>query len=770
MANPFICKIFYPAILTAVMNFGLHHTLLAQTKSTRAMNEAAGDKYSIDFTPETNEAVNISQYYQLMLPRQFPKGAPSPVSNFYYPVNKTNFPKYEALKSIYEHRLAELEMAENAEWADSAFYYLHDLVLIREVLYGNRNINAQKYDDTTFAYIDRERRLARKLKLSRAELNAITRQESMLVGKGDVRKAIPLALDRIYLYENGLKTNCSNCNIIPKAYITVAEYYERIGDSNNALLYYRKATEHSKSPIEKEFALQELAGYYINVKQPVKAIETLEAIEKDSAIRFLAFITFKQKAVALIGLKKFQEALDYTNLALEAERNYSKKKNKKFSVSSYDSLFAHIYIGLNQPYNALRYSNKEEVIEKIRTNAEQEKALQDQKLVAAGEKLELEKIRFELENKQLSVQAQKQQLIGALEKSRLKSEADKERLSQLSNIALLNQRLEQQKRTRLILVSGLSLLAMLILFLVRNNSQKKRAFSLLNHRTEQLGEQKEKLQATLENLETAQAKLIQSEKLASLGELTAGIAHEIQNPLNFVNNFAEVNLELLEELKAEIKAGDKAEMHSLVENIIVNDEKIAFHGKRADSIVKGMLQHSRLSTGIKEPMDINSVIDEYFRLSYHGLRAKDKTFNAEMHTDYDPTAGRIDAIQQDLGRVFLNLFTNAFYSVGQKKKILAFKQPGKKPAFEPAVYVKTKRKGNTVRVVIRDNGMGIANKIRGKVFQPFFTTKPTGEGTGLGLSMSFEIITKGHGGEMSMNSQEGEFAEFIISLPLQTKP
>ncbi len=273
----------------------------------------------------------------------------------------------------------------------------------------------------------------------------------------------------------------------------------------------------------------------------------------------------------------------------------------------------------------------------------------------------------------------------------------------------------------------------------------------VNNRTEQLNK-------SLENLKASQTQLIQSEKMASLGELTAGIAHEIQNPLNFVNNFSEVNTELIEEMKTELRAGNNEEAIAIADDIKENEEKIKHHGKRADAIVKGMLQHSQSSSGLKEPTDINKLADEYLRLSYHGLRSKDKNFNATMKTEFDQTIGKINIVPQDIGRVLLNLYNNAFYAVAEKKK----QQP---EGYEPTVSVSTKKDDDKIFVSVKDNGKGIPQKIVDKIFQPFFTTKPTGQGTGLGLSLSYDII-KAHGGEIKVESKEGEGTEFIFLLPL----
>ena len=282
----------------------------------------------------------------------------------------------------------------------------------------------------------------------------------------------------------------------------------------------------------------------------------------------------------------------------------------------------------------------------------------------------------------------------------------------------------------------------------------------VKERTAEITQQKEELEQTLNELKATQTQLIQSEKMASLGELTAGIAHEIQNPLNFVNNFSEINTELIAEIKAAIINGDFEEVRSLADDIADNEQKINHHGKRADAIVKGMLQHSRNSSGQKEPANINALADEYLRLAYHGLRAKDKSFNATLKTEYDDKIGNVSILPQDIGRVILNLITNAFYAVTEKK------QEGI-AGYEPTVTVKTSMAGpHNLQVSVSDNGKGIPPKVMEKIFLPFFTTKPTGQGTGLGLSMSYDIVTKGHGGTLTVNTTEGEGSTFIISLPV----
>jgi signal transduction histidine kinase len=279
----------------------------------------------------------------------------------------------------------------------------------------------------------------------------------------------------------------------------------------------------------------------------------------------------------------------------------------------------------------------------------------------------------------------------------------------------------------------------------------------------------ESVQKKNSDLISTQAQLIQAEKMASLGELTAGIAHEIQNPLNFVNNFSDVNAELIDEMQLEMDKGNLDDAKAISNDIKENELKINHHGKRADAIVKGMLQHSRINNGIKEPTDINALAEEYLRLAYHGLRAKDKSFNATLKTDFDPSIGQINAIPQDLGRVVLNLINNAFYAVNEKQQ--------QKPAgYEPTVtvstnvFIPTSGGPRMVKISVADNGNGIPQKVMDKIYQPFFTTKPSGQGTGLGLSMSYEIVTKGHGGELKVETIEGEGSVFTILLPTIIKP
>jgi two-component system, NtrC family, sensor kinase len=332
---------------------------------------------------------------------------------------------------------------------------------------------------------------------------------------------------------------------------------------------------------------------------------------------------------------------------------------------------------------------------------------------------------------------------------------------------VFNEKLKQEKiiseqekfKTRIQLISfvaGLFVLLVLAIILWRSYQLQKVA--------------KIKVENAYKDLQVSQAQLIQSEKMASLGELTAGIAHEIQNPLNFVNNFSEVNSELINEMQTELEAGHNTEATAISNEIKDNQEKITLHGKRADSIVKSMLLHSRSSSGQKELTDINQLADEYLRLVYHGVRAKDKNFNATLQTDFDPSIGKINIIPQNIGRVFINLYNNAFYALSAKSAAEAFAKDEALAktisSYQPVLVVSTKKIADKVCITVKDNGNGIPQKVVDKIFQPFFTTKPTGQGTGLGLSLSYDIV-KAHGGEIKVETKEGEGSMFIIQLPEQ---
>ncbi len=317
--------------------------------------------------------------------------------------------------------------------------------------------------------------------------------------------------------------------------------------------------------------------------------------------------------------------------------------------------------------------------------------------------------------------------------------------------------LNQEKRNQRII---LGLLAVLLGLIVYAYAQKQKANIILQRQKEEINQKSRQLEQSLTELRVTQTQLIQKEKMASLGELTAGIAHEIQNPLNFVNNFSEVSAELVDELREE-EARHERDVEligDLLDDLTQNLQKINHHGGRASAIVKGMLEHSRSSTGERRPTDLNALAAEYLKIAYHGLRVKDKDFDADLKTDFGTTVERIEVVPQEIGRVLLNLYNNAFYAVNEKQKTAP-------EDYKPTVTVNTTRLNGHTEIRVSDNGTGIPDSVKAKIFQPFFTTKPTGEGTGLGLSLSYDIITKGHGGSLSVESRDGEGTAFVIQLP-----
>jgi signal transduction histidine kinase len=326
--------------------------------------------------------------------------------------------------------------------------------------------------------------------------------------------------------------------------------------------------------------------------------------------------------------------------------------------------------------------------------------------------------------------------------------------------SLESEQLQTESKIRIYsLLAGLMVVSVIGIILFRNNNQRKKSNLLLTSQKNEIEQQKKQVEESMERLQSTQSQLVQAEKMASLGELTAGIAHEIQNPLNFVNNFAEINTELIDELKKEIEPAGIISANELVEDIKANSEKITHHGNRADAIVKSMLQHSRKTSAQKELTDINALCDEYMRLFYHGLRAKDKSFNAEYDTKFDTTLPLISVIPQDIGRVILNLINNAFYAVNARQKM------EQDSGYKPLVTLTTSKQGDQVVIEVADNGTGMPEQVKEKIFQPFFTTKPTGEGTGLGLSLSYDIVTKGHGGSINVSTSTNQGTVVSVQLP-----
>jgi signal transduction histidine kinase len=592
--------------------------------------------------------------------------------------------------------------------------------------------------DSGIYYGQRSVELADKIQFYRGKVTALGFESMSFSAIGNLPKALELGLEALHIakVEPVGDATSAALNIVGGIYDDLKDYpkalyYERqmlqqeIQKHSNA-----EALAYAESAIGGVFlqmAQLDSAGFYLQ-----KAFVQFQDIDPSVGFADLGVLAEKKgnypKAMAY-----YQQSLHITIREGELSR----------TSGNYDEI-ANLYQKINQPDSATYYASKELKI------AEQ---FSLKKLIFKAANL-LAKIYQDKNPKEAlryykMAAAAKDSVYGATNIQALETIISQ--ANEREKDIAATKRAYEIKMQRYAFITGIVILLVIAFILYRNNRQKQKTNSLLAN-------QKEKVENTLSELKSTQSQLIQQEKMASLGELTAGIAHEIQNPLNFVNNFSEVNKEMIDELQTELKSGNTEEAIAISNDIKENEDKIIHHGKRADAIVKGMLQHSRSSTGAKEPTDINALADEYLRLSYHGLRAKDKDFNADIKTDFDESIGKINIVPQDIGRVLLNLFNNAFYAVGEQKK----RNP---VSFQPTVSVSTEKSENSVIITVSDNGNGIPTPIKEKIFQPFFTTKPTGSGTGLGLSLSYDII-KAHGGEIKVESKENEGTTFTIQLPV----
>jgi two-component system NtrC family sensor kinase len=543
-------------------------------------------------------------------------------------------------------------------------------------------------------------------------------------------KALKIADDNNLLFE---KSFCLNM---------IGVSYWNLNDFNTSFEYYKMARE--KYVIEYK---DEDLYYHLNTWIDVDLAGNFKDLNKlDSAKALLQTLVKENpdsvyQPVALFILGDVYFKLGNTKVAEELVKQsiaISKQRNDQLSTSDACGIISMIYAKTNQADSVIYYSKMGLAsAQQINYNWG---ILQHCKFL--GDAYEDNNIHLSLQylKEAMSVNNELYGLekVQALQKI-LAEQQERQRRAENERIA------EQNRLKQYAFLAGLAILLIIAFILYRNNKQKQITNNVLK--------------ATLTNLKSTQSQLIQSEKMASLGELTAGIAHEIQNPLNFVNNFSEVSNELIDEMNIELDKGDINEAKAIASDVKQNLDKINHHGKRADAIVKGMLQHSQSSTGVKELTDINKLADEYLRLSYHGLRAKNINFNADFKTDFDDTTGKINIVPQDIGRVLLNLFNNAFYATNEKKKTAG-------ENYKPVVSIETKKINNKVVIKVSDNGNGIPQNIIDKIFQPFFTTKPTGQGTGLGLSLSYDIV-KAHGGEFEVETKEDEGSTFIIQLPVK---
>jgi two-component system NtrC family sensor kinase len=619
------------------------------------------------------------------------------------------------------------------------------VLIMEELSLRYQSLNA----DSTIKYGKEGIALANKIQFTRGEIRMLNELAMAMQINGDIPaslelsfKALQMAEEKSYAFETGFSL------------FTIGNAYWFLKDYDKAISYLKKAETILETVSDEPFLYDimivnstGLGNAYIDINQFDSAYSVLEKTYNATLNNYWHAGVMESFGLLVFKMGDHEKGLEYLRQSI-------KVSDDLYSRADASRWIAECYAGLNQPDSAIYYAKLGLAASQIFTY--QLGILSTSNILA--KEYEARDINESYYYLKLFVAANDalygEKKVLTLQKT-IAEEQQRERKAETERIANENQ-LKQAA-----FLTGLGILIFIAFILYRNNLRERKAKNLLH-------EKNKVIEQTLTNLRSTQSQLIQSEKMASLGELTAGIAHEIQNPLNFVNNFSEVNKELIEELRIkneELKIEDN-EVNELLNDLADNEEKINHHGKRADAIVKGMLQHSKRSEGKKEPTDINALCDEYLRLSYHGLRAKDKDFNATMKTDFDESIGNINIIPQDIGRVLLNLYNNAFYAVDEKKK-------QQTENYEPTVTIKTKKSEGKIEVSVKDNGNGIPQKVVDKIFQPFFTTKPTGQGTGLGLSLSYDIM-KAHGGEIKVETKLDENAGlfdkdegcvFIIQLP-----
>ena len=570
------------------------------------------------------------------------------------------------------------------------------------------------------------------LKFKRGEIHSLIALCVLHREKGDLPYALEFGLKALKLSEEeGLAYE----HIY--SLIRIALVYAAVRDIPKSITYMKKADDLLRKDYDDfQWSITQyfLGDFYEQLNDLDAAEKQAQILEKKhGSAGSWDVINNRLRGNIAVKRNKPLEAIEYYRMSYLAAIEDSTYRDASNAVNG----IATVYVKLKQPDSAIYYAKRGLKLGEMLSY--RSRILTASSLLA---ELYSEKDPAEAVKYYQIASAAKDSLYGVKKVQQLQSATmlEQERLNEIDAT-----RLAYKNRMRQwALLGGVGVIIAIALILYRNNRQKQKTNSVL--------------ETTLANLKATQAQLIQQEKMASLGALTAGIAHEIQNPLNFVNNFSEINKELLSEMNEEIERGNLSEVKSIAKDLTDNQEKINHHGKRADAIVKGMLQHSRSSAGQKEETDINALCEEYLRLSYHGVRAKDKAFNAKCETNFDNNVGNIKVIPQDIGRVILNLFNNAFYAIAERKK-------SGLNGFEPVIIVSTKKLNDKVIITVKDNGPGIAEKVLDKIFQPFFTTKPTGQGTGLGLSLSYDIV-KAHGGELNVETKEGEGSIFIIQLPL----
>jgi two-component system NtrC family sensor kinase len=632
-----------------------------------------------------------------------------------------------------------ISFAQNLESIDSLKYKLSNAGTDTDRVYlMSRLCNwyATKIPDSSFYYGQKALDLARRIRYPKGEAMALNSLGFAQGNSGSEAIAIKFLLRAREIAE---KNNLTPEKAVAIHYTGLA--YWGMNDQITALAYIKKAIILFKLN-------HDYSNFVISEREAGEI--SAEMNQLDSAIHYLNIAyhdmtRLKQKWTGIYILESFgniqnkkgnaKRALDYYQQSIRL----ANEDNNYLSASNTSIHMAKLYQQLNKSDSCIYFARQ--------ALAEAQTSKYYQEIIDACEILtqiyEKRDANTALTYNKLIVAA-KDSLYNAEKTSAFKSILDFDEQERRYEIETATAAYQNKVRLYASL-AGLAVFSLIAFIFYGNNRQKQRANKVL--------------ESTLANLKSTQTQLIQSAKMASLGELTAGVAHEIQNPLNFVNNFSEVNKDMLLELETEIKNGNTEDALVLTTDIIQNEEKINHHGKRADGIVKSMLEHSHSRSGQKELIDINVMADEYMRLSYHGLRAKDKSFNAELITHFDTAQLKIEVVPQDIGRVLLNLFNNAFYAVNQKQKTTG-------EGYKPEVTVTIYKENSQVIIKVKDNGVGIPEAIKEKIMQPFFTTKPTGEGTGLGLSLTYDMVVKGHGGSIVVDTKEGEFTEFIVSLPI----
>ena len=582
--------------------------------------------------------------------------------------------------------------------------------------------------DSALFFVEKAVYLAKKIKFTYGQIWGIAVNGAILHDLGNLPKALELEFKALKIAEDSQVKLFQSAPII-----FIGRIYFTLKDFPKALYYGRLENEiFEQANIEdsKVYAKENLARIFDQMNQLDSALYYLQIADKQR----VKVKSVRQRVSSTYGnvyskLGEYPLALSYykKNLALTIKNNNHQNTARTFVE------MARLFQKQNQADSSIYYAKKG--LAEAQLVSHKQMIFENSTLLSA---LYEQKDTKEAFRYYKLATITKDSLFGAGNIQAMQLLVAQEEARQTEIIAERVAYHNQLKQY--VMLAGLGIFLLIAFILYRNNRMKHKANMIL--------------EKTLSELKSTQAQLIQSEKLASLGELTAGIAHEIQNPLNFVNNFSEMSVELAKELNEEIdkEVIDKDLVKDLVSDLSQNQAKINHHGKRASSIVLGMLEHSRASTGERALTDINKLADEYLRLSYHGIRAKDNSFNSDYKTDFDENLPKIEVIPQDIGRVLLNLINNAFWAVKTVEK--------------PLVTVTTEQSENQLIIKVSDNGTGMNEEVKAKIFQPFFTTKPTGQGTGLGLSLAYDIVTKGHGGTIEVESVEGEGATFVVKLPL----